>query len=173
MSVEIPPRLRARPRDKRGYVVPFAQFIAEGGEPNFTVMDHDKTLTCLRRRWCGLCGQPMGKHVHFVGGPKCVENRFFYDPPMHRECAIYALRACPHLARSKGRYRDVPEIEGATLVVGAMDVSKKVDYFALMHATSYDYGTTKEGMLIVRAAPWLDVEYWKDGQSWGPVPPTG
>jgi hypothetical protein len=170
--IGLPPRLRRRPLDKRGLIIPFVQFIDTNGEPNFAALDHDRVALCLLSRRCGLCGQPMGRHVHFVGGPLCVINRYFYDPPMHKECAIYALETCPHLARSKGRYREAPEsLDGAKIIVGQMDVTRKVEYFALMHAVSYHHGRTEDGMLVVRAGPWVDVEYWKDGRSVGNVPP--
>ena len=38
-----PRRLRHRPRDARGYVIPFAQFIKPDGTPDFATMDHHKT----------------------------------------------------------------------------------------------------------------------------------
>lgn len=175
---KLPSRLRTRPRDRRGYVIPWVQFVADDGTPNFAVLEEGKTRDALRRRLCGLCGQPMGRHVYFVGGPLTVANRYFYDPPMHKECAIYALETCPHLARSKGRYRDPAAVkeaikgEAATLVVGEMVTATKCDYYALMHAVSYNHGRTEQGMLVVRAGPWIDVEYWKDGKAIGPVPPV-
>ena len=56
MTTTIPSRLRHRPRDVRGYVIPFAQFIKEDGTPDFTTMDHHKTAKCLRFRTCAaLC----------------------------------------------------------------------------------------------------------------------
>lgn len=169
----IPPRLRHRPRDARDYVIPFAQFIKADGSPDFTTMDHHKVSKCLRFRVCGICGEQMGRHIYFVGGPLCVVNRLFYDPPMHRECAIYCLKTCPHLARSKGRYRALPtqSPEGVTVNVGKMVTDVKAEYFALMHATKFDFGKTADGMLMAKAAPWVDVEYWKDGKPVGPVPP--
>ena len=172
MTATIPPRLIHRPLDKRGYVIPWVQFIADDGSPNFAVMDHYKTMEALRRRLCGLCGQPLGKHKYFVGGDLCVANRYFYDPPMHRECAVYALQACPHLARVKGRYREPPAaIEGQKLVIGSMEITK-CEHFALMHTDRIEqWGRTPEGMLIVRAGPWLDIEYWQEGKPVGPVPP--
>ena len=168
-----PPRLRHRPRDRRGYVIPFAQFIKDDGTPDFAVMDHHKTLKCLRHRMCGICGEQLGRHIYFVGGPLCVTNHLFYDPPMHRECAIYCLQTCPHLARSKGRYRPLPPHapEGAVLTVGKMVTDVKAEYFALMHATTFKFGKSPDGMFMAKAGPWIDVEYWKDGKAVGPEPP--
>lgn len=163
----VPFRLARRPRDVRGYVVPWVQFISDDGTPNFKVLDDRKTAKALRRRLCGLCGQPMRKHVYFIGGPLCVDHRIFYDPPMHRECAVYAMTTCPHLARSKGRYGPTPEIPGIRITVGGMVTTQKAERFALMQATAYDHSRDRAGMLVVKAAEWLNVEWWKDGQPEG------
>ena len=162
---DIPFRLARRPRDARGYVIPFAQFIKPDGTPDFRVMDEALTSKALRRRLCGLCGEPMRKDVWFIGGPKCVEYGCFYDPPMHRECAVYALETCPHLARSKGKYSPVPDrIEGAAVMIqGAMD-DKKAEWFGLMRSTGYTFSRADSGMhLITAELPWLSVERWRDG----------
>lgn len=163
---EIPFRLSRRPRDARGLVIPFTQFIKPDGTPDFRVMDEALTGKAIRRRLCSLCGEPMRGDVWFIGGPKCVENGFFYDPPMHRECALYALQTCPHLARAKGKYAPVPDrVEGAALMIqGAMD-DKKAEWFGLMRSTGYTSGRADTGMHVIKATmPWLSVERWRDGQ---------
>lgn len=98
--IELPPipfRMARRPRDPRGLPIPYSQFIDQDGKPDFRVLDDQRVARCLRYRLCGLCGQQLGKHIFFVGGPLCVDNGLFHDPPMHRECAEFALRACAHL----------------------------------------------------------------------------
>ena len=162
---EIPFRLARRPRDARGYVIPFTQFIKSDGTPDFRVMDDDNTSKALRRRLCTICGEKMRGDVWFIGGPKCVENGFFYDPPMHRECALYAIQTCPHLARAKGKYSPAPErIEGALLMVGAMDTNK-AEWFGLMRSTGYIFERGTDGMHVIKAEmPWVSVERWRDGK---------
>jgi hypothetical protein len=162
---DIPFRLSRRPLDARGFVIPFTQFIKPDGTPDFRVMDDDRTSKALRRRLCSLCGEPMRKDVWFIGGPKCVAYGYFYDPPMHRECALYALQTCPHLARAKGKYAPVPDrIEGAALVIqGEMD-DQKAEWFGLMRSTGYTSSRTDTGMLLIKAhMPWLSVEHWREG----------
>lgn len=163
---DIPFRMSRRPRDARGFAVPYAQFIKADGEPDFRVMDHEKMGKALRRRRCNICGEEMRKSVFFIGGPKCVANGYFYDGPMHRECAIYALTTCPHLARSKGKYSPVPErIEGAALLFkGEMD-DEKAEWFGLMESTGYTHGLAGNGMMLIKAQmPWLSVQRWRDGK---------
>jgi hypothetical protein len=162
---EIPFRLSSRPRDARGFVVPFAQFIKPDGTPDFRTMDEERTGKAVRRRLCALCGEKMRGDVYFVGGPKSVESGYFYDPAMHRECSLYALQTCPHLARAKGKYAPVPDrIEGALMIVGAMD-DKKAEWFGLMRSTGYTSGRSDNGMHVIRAnMPWVSVERWRDGK---------
>lgn len=165
---DIPFRMARRPRDARGFAVPFTQFIKPDGTPDFRVMDHDNTAKAARRRLCSLCGDKMQRDVWFVGGPKCVENGLFYDPPMHKECALYALQTCPHLARAKGKYSPVPDrIEGAIMVQGAMD-GDKAEWFGLMRATGYTHSMDASGMLLIKGTmPWVSVERWRDGALMG------
>jgi hypothetical protein len=170
---DIPSRLARRPLDPRGFVIPYSQFIDADGKPNFRIMDDGRVRECLRRRLCSLCGEPMGRHIFFIGGPLCVANGMFHDPAMHKECAEYALQACPHLARSKGRYGPVPDSipGGARLIVGVMGSDQKAERFAIMHTSDYSATRTADGMpLIIAKRPWLDVAYWRDGQPIGESP---
>jgi len=166
--IEPPARLRNRPRDPRGYVIPWNTFVAADGTASFAVLDHARVQRALRGRLCGMCGSRMGRHIYFIGGPLCASNGYFYDPPMHRECALYALQACPHLARTKGRYVEPATVaqavgEDATLIVGDM-APDKAEWFGLMHATDYTFGRDAKGMMVIKAnLPWLDVERWRDG----------
>jgi hypothetical protein len=162
----LPRRLQHRPRDKRGYVIPYAQFVDREGEPQFQVMDDYRVKRCLANRLCGICGEQLGRHLFFIGGELCVANGFFYDPPMHRECAEYSLHTCPHLARVKGRYGRIPEMAGgAHLAVGPLCSEEKATTFALMHGAHYSYGRDQSGMLLIRAVlPWRAVIYYREGK---------
>jgi hypothetical protein len=109
----------------------------------------------------------MGRHIFFIGGNKCVEHGIFYDPPMHRECAVYALQACPHLARSKGRYaapEKITPLPGMKLAIGAMN-TEHCEWFGLMHDRSYKWHRARETRMIVITAklPWIEVERWREG----------
>jgi hypothetical protein len=39
------------------------QFVDKDAEPQFQVMDDEKTRHCLAHRLCGLCGEQMGRHI--------------------------------------------------------------------------------------------------------------
>lgn len=101
--IEIPTRLRARPR-KAGLPVPYINVFPPGGEPDFRTVDGEKVIECLDKRLCGLCGQRLGREVVLIGSEEEIERRHFHDPAMHPECAIYATKACPFLANPKRQY---------------------------------------------------------------------
>lgn len=167
VTTEIPFRLSRRPRDARGLVIPYAQYIKPDGTPDYRVMDDALVGKAVRRRLCGLCGDKMRGDVWFIGGPKCVTNGYFHDPAMHRECALHALQACPHLARAKGKYAPLPDhVPGAmTVMVGAMDTDQKAEWFGLMRSTDFtSFRDEHSRMIIIKAKlPWVSVQRWKDG----------
>lgn len=106
-DVEVPRRLRGRPRDHRGFLVP--HFVAwfkagaevddrtAGAEPDFRVVSRGVLRECVRKRRCWLCGQPLGSRFAFVMGPMCTVSRTNSEPPCHTDCATYAAQACPFL----------------------------------------------------------------------------
>jgi hypothetical protein len=153
----------ARPRDRRGYPITFVTLVDKDGVPDFRTVDQERLAKCIRNRLCGMCGERLGKHIHFVGGPLCVENGLFIDPPMHRECAVYALKTCPHLASSKGRFAPVGNGHGLHVIEIASD--EKAPWFALMHTTGYGLVQHISGTMLIKAArPWISVERWRDGE---------
>lgn len=100
LSTPLPRHLKKRPRDSRGFPVPFMNAQFPDGRPDFTAIDARKVRLCAERRLCGLCGLPVKKDevLAFVGGPMCHENGVYSDPGAHQACARYALRVCPHMA---------------------------------------------------------------------------
>lgn len=122
MRADLPPlprRMRGLPVDSRGFPVPF--FVATiNGVPDHRVLDGAKQRDCIRFRLCALCGEPLGAAVTFVIGPMCAVNRISADPPDHGDCADYAARACPFLARPRAHRRETGRPEGVTEPAGLM-----------------------------------------------------
>lgn len=108
-KVEIPDHLINRPTYK-GMPVPYTAPDVEGDVPDFKGVDPVKIAQCLRLRLCGLCGMKMHKEIVFLGGPISGETLYYTFPPMHEDCAEYAARVCPHLAKSKA-YADGTDLE--------------------------------------------------------------
>ena len=102
----LPKRWATRPRDPRGWPVPW--FVAEvaPGQFNFRVADERKRTKAVRENRCWLCGETLGRFKCFAIGPMCAINRISSEPPSHVECAEYAVRACPFLTRPHAKRRE-------------------------------------------------------------------
>jgi hypothetical protein len=110
-SVPMPGRIRALPRNRVGYPIPFFAATIDG-ERDFRVGDPDAYRACITDRACWVCGQRRRAKEHaFVVGPMCVVNRISQDPPCHVECAEYAAKVCPFMARPNmvRRERGLPD----------------------------------------------------------------
>lgn len=91
-------RIRALPRNKAGYPIPFFVETVDG-QPDFRVMSLASWWACVRDRRCWICGQRRAQGQDaFVIGPMCAVNRVTSEPPAHLECAEFAAVACPFLA---------------------------------------------------------------------------
>jgi len=104
-AIPLPARMQHLPISATGYPVPW--FVAWlNGEPDFRIADAPKVARAVRAKLCWLCGQTLGRHLAFVIGPMCAVNRVSSEPPCHRDCAEYAIKACPFLVRPRMRRND-------------------------------------------------------------------
>lgn len=125
----MPARIAALPLDPRGYPIPwFVAYI--DGKPDFRVADSGKRYDAVRHEKCWVCGQRLGAHKVFVAGPMCGVNRTSSEPPLHRDCAEWSVRACPFLLIPTAKRREanlpadsrntpgitIPRNPGATLL---------------------------------------------------------
>lgn len=104
----MPTRIARLPRDPRGFPIPF--FVLR--DPlDFRVVAPGALTACVKGGRCWVCGDVLGRNVSFVAGPMCAVNRTSSEPPSHRECAEWSVRACPFLSRPKMRRneRGLPE----------------------------------------------------------------
>lgn len=109
-GIELPKRMARLPVSSTGFPVP--KFVHwQDGVPDFRVIEPGWVAKCFSKRLCWLCGEPMGRFMTFVIGPMCAINRVSSEPPSHRDCAIYAAKACPFLSQPRMRRneRDLPE----------------------------------------------------------------
>ena len=162
---EIPRRLRQRPRTPAGLPIPYLVVTLPDGRPDFRTSDPERWLTVCRRRLCALCGQPLNRSGGwFIGGAKSITLRTFTDPPMHRECAEFALRTCPFLAMPKAHFSDPerrPPPEGH-VIVPIVDTARP-DRFGLGRAASWRIAIL-QGVTLIIANPWLELHWWRDGE---------
>lgn len=99
---EMPENVAKLPKDHRGFPVPW--FVAWiNGVADFRVIEAGKIAEAHNKRLCWICGKPRWKNLAFVIGPMCAINRTISEPPSHRNCAEYAIKACPFLTRPRMR----------------------------------------------------------------------
>lgn len=169
-DVPIPQRLASRPRDARGYPIPATVLIDNNGKPDFRITDAQRWMSAYKNRTCALCGEPMGRHLAFIGGPLTHENRYFTDLPLHLECAEYALKVCPFLAVPGFKYSEnlAPDTD---LVVRQTDIvgGTQPEEFMLGITKSCQAHGTSDGSVVVHAAPWEQVSWWRHGQCIEPL----
>jgi hypothetical protein len=103
----IPPTLAARPRDRRGLPIPPVNLHPDSTGAN-TVVDFTtintvaSTYLALEHR-CSLCGEPFGRWIAFIGGPRAAELMRYTDPPACPDCAHAAMRLCPYITAARHR----------------------------------------------------------------------
>lgn len=157
-EVETPKRIQRLPCDARGYPIP-ANVLVTDGVPDFRTIDPDKIVWAVQYKRCAICGEPLGSHVAFVGGPRSIKSRWFSDAPMHRDCAVYALQVCPFLAAPSFGYRkSVPEDATVNLLVS----TERPEVFGLGITRGYE-PAVHGGHLLLHAAPFESLSWWKGG----------
>ena len=96
----MPPRIARLPRTKHGLPVPYIADEHEDGSPNLGMVEASISGDCHREGLCSICGEKLAPAERtFITQPYGVFGSDYgcNDPPMHGECARYALRVCPHL----------------------------------------------------------------------------
>jgi hypothetical protein len=96
---DMPGRIRALPRNKAGYPVPW--FVATiDGQPDFRVIKPGAIADAVGNKRCWVCGCPFLRQEDraFTIGPMCAVNRVSAEPPSHRDCAVFSARFCPFLS---------------------------------------------------------------------------
>jgi hypothetical protein len=107
----MPWRIKRLPVDaRRGIPIPWFVARADGDGPvDFRVADLGKLREAVKYRLCWMCGKPLGSYLAFPIGPMCAINRTTSEPPNHRECAEWAIQACPFLNQTEKRRRPMTD----------------------------------------------------------------
>lgn len=90
---------------------------------DFTTINGGAALKLAQRKLCGICGQRF-EHAAFLGGPKAAEACTYSDPPMHEDCALQAVRLCPHIARKTMRRASDKHTRQDAITPAAMTLDK-------------------------------------------------
>jgi hypothetical protein len=168
-EVAIPARMRGLPLDRRGYPIPATVLIDDNGRPHFTINDEVKRQALIKRDACPICGQRIIGGRWFVGGPLSAfhEHGTYIDPPMHDECAHYALQVCPYLAAPvySGRIDTRTLGPGHEHLLMMMDPTMIADRPALFVAVLCRTNAVTRDMRYLRPnRPYMRVEYWRHGE---------
>lgn len=102
MTVPIPVALAHRPT-LGGLVVPWVNITLADGTADFRGVHNTKWLTAWREGRCQTCGERLRGLSVFLGGDRQVSG-YFDEPPLHPECAAYAIKACPMVAGNLSHY---------------------------------------------------------------------
>jgi hypothetical protein len=160
-DIPLPARLARRPISERGFPVPwFVSF--RGGKWDFVNLDPRNIGEAYRRNICWLCGEPLGRFKAFVIGPMCAINRVSSEPPSHRECAEYAVRACPFLARPNARRNEAAAINHGETVPGVM-IQHNPEASLIWITKSYKPINTPKGALFQIGDP-IETLWFKQGR---------
>lgn len=119
IDIPRPDRVMRLPIDARGYPVPYFVYYNDG-VPDHRVMDAQKRIPCIKQNLCWLCGEPLGRYMCFVAGPISCVNRVTSEPPMHLDCAEYALKTCPFLTKPHMERRTAGLPEATTTLHGQL-----------------------------------------------------
>jgi hypothetical protein len=162
--IELPWRMQHLARDKRGYPVPWVVLVDKAGRPHFTVNDQDKVEEVIKRDLCSICGRPNTRGRWFVGGPLSAfhPRGAYYDPPMHAECARFALQVCPYLAVREytGRIENRTLKEPVALSIDKTVIPDRPPLFVNAMAIKQKVDRTH----FIPHKPFHRVEFWRDGQ---------
>jgi hypothetical protein len=154
----IPVRMARLPRDRHGRIVPW--FVAYvDGVPDHRIVKEQGITDAVRLNVCFLCGQGMGAFKSFVIGPMCTINRVSAEPPQHRECALYAARACPFLTHPTMRRR--PDLPEDTVAPDGEMCERNPGVCAVWTTRSY---TRKRGMQLFDLGEPTEVTWVREGR---------
>lgn len=156
-AVQMPGRVRALDRDDVGRPVPWFAQRAGGLAAGARLRLPDPVLvaTAVTERLCWVCGQRLPRAVTFVLGPIGALQRESGEPPMHTNCATYALQACPRLLLTSTLVGQAP---GPVVF--------------LAWNTTEPYSPTRTpglGPLVLFGAPDLGVQWWCGGRVAAPA----
>lgn len=163
IDVTIPKRMRKLERDRRGYPIPVTVFRDSLGKPHFQITDEIMLRKVLKFDLCPMCGSKLTGKRWLVGGPKSAFSILgaYSDPPMHDECAHYALQVCPYLAAPtySRRLEDKTIKDGSVTTVDERVVVARPAVFVAVETD----GHTVRDRLAVPKLPYSKIEYWLHG----------
>lgn len=175
IATPVPDKMKHLPKDKRGYPIPVT-FLMDGDVPHFAINDEFQRQKVIQEDRCALCGKDLYRAKYFVGGPLSAlhQDGRYIDPPMHRECATYALKVCPYLAApSYSGLEDeakIPKDPKGRLFIDPTMIKERPALFVMIAVPKFRAitGPLATGVMGVRylepVMPLMSIEYWLHGE---------
>jgi hypothetical protein len=170
---ELPPRIARLPKDDRGYPVPFfVEWMQDGhpvaraypgASPDFRYARAHFRAQAFKQGLCWICGDRLGVHRVYAIGPMCVINRTTSEPASHRECAEFAVKACPFLV--KPRMRRLPMTEDEPRQVAGTMIERNPGVTALYETASATKFSDGRGGWLIRLGHPDRVDWWAEGRT--------
>ena len=160
----LPDRFLKLPLDPRGYPVPKFIWHKPDGTYDFRVVEPGWPQKCMRNKLCWLCGEKLGRYMCFVIGPMCALNRNTAEPPCHRECAEFAVKACPFM-RFPNRKRDEADLpKGYNPGGDEAAIKRNPGVTCLWITKTYRPYRAHNGDTLIEIGDPLDVTWWAHGE---------
>jgi hypothetical protein len=159
LPMPIPDRLRSLPV-QNGFPVPW--FVAKVGDDyDFRIIDPEKIYPATKKRLCWICGQKLGAYLAFPIGPMCAINRTISEPPSHRECAEWSIKACPFLAQRQDECRET-HLPASVKEPAGISLKWQPGAVCLWVTKSYRVDPVANGVLFALGDP-TEVQWFKAG----------
>jgi hypothetical protein len=171
--IPIPDRMKHLKVDPRGYPIPHGVVIDRDGKAHFAIADEIVRQRSIRQGLCGICGTKLFRGRWLIGGPLSAfaSNGAFLDPPMHDECAHFALHTCPYLAvpryareigAAKAKASDLQQDFVMNVAAEAEVGRPSGDLFvALMTVDRIDL--VMDGQYVKPRGEYRKIEFWRHG----------
>ncbi len=136
-KLEIPKELSHLKIDSRGYPIPY--FVSEiNGKPEFRYIQPERQEMIIARKVCHICGKKLpDDSFYFISGPIGFKNRISTDAAMHRVCAEFSLRACPHLYLQKSERRENDDVAKSAKANETAIITDKPDTLYLVKCDKF------------------------------------
>lgn len=171
-NVEMPDRIKALPKDQRGYPIPFVVLRDDDDMPNFQLDSARRISQCMVNVACGVCGQPLENEIWFLGNylRALSPSGFYIDSPLHKQCGTYALKVCPFLAAPSynkmlsSEKLNKEKYEGTQFRLSTQ-VTRFSSLFAFVKTAGYRIDTSGSfPWHVYPDRPFLEMEYWQHGK---------
>lgn len=157
----IPQRIQSLPT-QNGFPVPW--FVAQiNGVYDFRVIDTPKFKPAIKHRKCWICGQKLGSYLAFSIGPMCAINRTISEPPSHKECAEWSIKACPFLAQRQEVRREA-NLPTGIKEPGGVAIARQPGAICLWVTHSYNVVELPNGLIFKIGDP-VEVRWYREGRA--------